>query len=425
MAAFTYSAINSLGAESAGQVTATDLNGARELLRQRGLRPVTLSEIAASGGSRRKQKRVKTRSLQVFSRQFATMIDAGLNVVASLVILEQQTDDKALAAVLSRRSLGCRGRNAAVAGDGATPERLRPPLHLDDRGGRGSWDSGHRPRPRRDPDREGDENPPPREGGDDLPARRWTSRPSTLIGMLLFLVPVFQHIFSDLGGDLPTLTKGRGRRVATSCEATGSSSSRRWGLSIWGFRRWKKTPPRVARCGIGSCCACPWGHRKGRLEGGRWRVSRARSRRSSRPASTSSRRSRSRARRQAIGSSSLALADVRAKVHQGIPIAEPLIENPVFPPLVSARWSRSERRPASSRRCSTRLRTSTRTRSTPRSPSLTSIIEPLMMMGVGVDHRDHRDRDVPADVQAAAARAVDRAGDVKRSLRSPPASGRR
>ena len=28
-----------------------------------------------------------------------------------------------------------------------------------------------------------------------------------LIGMLMFLVPVFQGIFSDLGGDLPFLTK--------------------------------------------------------------------------------------------------------------------------------------------------------------------------------------------------------------------------
>jgi type IV pilus assembly protein PilC len=30
-----------------------------------------------------------------------------------------------------------------------------------------------------------------------------------------------------------------------------------------------------------------------------------------------------------------ALAGVRAKVHQGIPIAQPLIENEVFPPMVS------------------------------------------------------------------------------------------
>ena len=30
-----------------------------------------------------------------------------------------------------------------------------------------------------------------------------------------------------------------------------------------------------------------------------------------------------------------ALAEVRIKVHEGIPIAQPLIENPVFPPMVS------------------------------------------------------------------------------------------
>ena len=77
MAAFAYSAINALGAESAGQITAPDVNAARELLRQKGLRPVALSEVGAAGGARRRKKRVKMRSLQVFSRQFATMIDAG------------------------------------------------------------------------------------------------------------------------------------------------------------------------------------------------------------------------------------------------------------------------------------------------------------------------------------------------------------
>ena len=101
MASFAYSAINALGAESAGQITAPDASAARELLRQKGLRPVSLSEVGAAGaGAERKRKRVKHRSLQVFSRQFATMIDAGLNVVASLVILEQQTDDKVLAGVI-------------------------------------------------------------------------------------------------------------------------------------------------------------------------------------------------------------------------------------------------------------------------------------------------------------------------------------
>src|SRR2546425_6583640 len=100
MAAFAYSAINALGVESTGELTAQDLGSAREQLRQRGLRPIELAEVAAGATSGWRQKKVKTRSLQVFSRQFATMIDAGLSVVQALVILEQQTDDRALAVVI-------------------------------------------------------------------------------------------------------------------------------------------------------------------------------------------------------------------------------------------------------------------------------------------------------------------------------------
>ena len=46
------------------------------------------------------EKKVAPKSLQVFSRQFATMIEAGLSVVTALVILEQQTDDLALGKVI-------------------------------------------------------------------------------------------------------------------------------------------------------------------------------------------------------------------------------------------------------------------------------------------------------------------------------------
>src|SRR5204862_311444 len=43
---------------------------------------------------------IKPKTLQIFSRQFATMIEAGLNVVSSLVILEEQTDDAYFASVI-------------------------------------------------------------------------------------------------------------------------------------------------------------------------------------------------------------------------------------------------------------------------------------------------------------------------------------
>ena len=102
MAAFSYSAINASGLELTGEIHAPDLAGAREQLRVRGLLASSLDELAASGddSARNVFKKVKPKTLQIFSRQFATMIEAGLNIVSALVILEQQTDDKYFATVV-------------------------------------------------------------------------------------------------------------------------------------------------------------------------------------------------------------------------------------------------------------------------------------------------------------------------------------
>ena len=103
MASFAYSAINAQGAELSGEISAADVNAAREQLRVRGLLAQTIKEISEGGGLGSTTiggKKVKPKSLQIFSRQFATMIEAGLNVVGALVILEEQTDDDALGTVI-------------------------------------------------------------------------------------------------------------------------------------------------------------------------------------------------------------------------------------------------------------------------------------------------------------------------------------
>src|SRR5437899_1963070 len=102
MAAFTYDAINSQGFELSGVIHAPDLAGAREQLETRGLLAHALTEKAGAGegGARSALKKVKPKSLQIFARQLATMIEAGVSVVASLVVLEEQTDDKYLREVI-------------------------------------------------------------------------------------------------------------------------------------------------------------------------------------------------------------------------------------------------------------------------------------------------------------------------------------
>src|SRR5438552_18970246 len=102
MAAYAYSAINAQGLEASGEINAPDPNAAREQLRIRGLLASRLEELPASGedGVRTVFKALKPKSLQIFSRQFATMVEAGLNLLGPPVILAEQTDDKYLAAVL-------------------------------------------------------------------------------------------------------------------------------------------------------------------------------------------------------------------------------------------------------------------------------------------------------------------------------------
>src|SRR4051794_18664407 len=102
MAAFAYNAINAQGFASDGEIHAPSLDAAREQLRIRGLLAEHLEELPSAGqdGVKTMFKAIKPKSLQVFSRQFATMIEAGLSVVAALVILEEQTDDKYLMMII-------------------------------------------------------------------------------------------------------------------------------------------------------------------------------------------------------------------------------------------------------------------------------------------------------------------------------------
>src|SRR5438034_5114439 len=102
VAAYAYTAINAQGLELSGEIHAPDTKGAREQLRLRGLLAQSLFELPASGEEsvRTVFKKIKPKSLQIFSRQFATMIEAGLNVVSALVILEEQTEDAYLGAII-------------------------------------------------------------------------------------------------------------------------------------------------------------------------------------------------------------------------------------------------------------------------------------------------------------------------------------
>jgi type IV pilus assembly protein PilC len=380
MASYAYSAINAAGLESTGEIHAPDANAAREALRVRGLLALQLSEQAPRSRGFITVKKVKPKSLQVFSRQFATMIEAGLNVVTSLVILEEQTEDRKLASVIAELRADVEGGlllSEAMARHPHIFSRLfvsmveageaagildvvldRVALQIEK-------DAKIRRRVR---------------GAMMYPLMVLSFATLVLIGMLWFLVPVFVGIFNQLGGDLPTLTKYV-LKASNIVRHDWFILFPAMGLAIFGFLRYKKTE-RGRRIWDSFRLAAPAGIGKVVLKVGMARFSRTLStligsgvdiiRSLEITGSTS-------------GNSQIedAVADVRERVQQGIPIAVPLSEHPIFPPMVS-QMVRVGEETGELEKMLGKIADFYEEEVDSAIATLTSIIEPLMMIGVGI-----------------------------------------
>jgi len=101
MASFTYQARTVAGKPVGGDIEALDQQTAATQLMDRGLMVISLHRATGRKlGRKRHQGRVKPQDLVVFTRQLATMMDAGLPLVQSLTALEEQTDSKTFKPVL-------------------------------------------------------------------------------------------------------------------------------------------------------------------------------------------------------------------------------------------------------------------------------------------------------------------------------------
>jgi type IV pilus assembly protein PilC len=381
MTAYAYGAINAEGRELFGELNAPSVDAAREQLRANGLLPDWIEELEAETGHAAvgSFKRVKTRSLQIFSRQFATMIEAGLSVVTSLVILEEQTDDRVLAEVTRQVRTDVEGgallsqaleRHPRVfsrlfvamveAGEAAGILDVvldRVALQIEK-------EAAIRRRVK---------------GAMIYPTLVFCFAVCVLIAMLLFLVPTFTNLFAQLHGHLPFLTR----------IVVGASNTLRHGWFVvfpalilvpFGLRAWKQTP--------GGRDA--WDRTKLqlplRIGDTVLKVTMARFTRtlSSLVAAGVDIIKALEITEQASGNVVVAeaLADVRIRVQEGVPIGVPIAENPIFPPMISQMVKVGEetgeldkmlRKIADFYEEEVEVAIS----------SLTSIIEPVMIIGVG------------------------------------------
>jgi type IV pilus assembly protein PilC len=382
MAAYAYSAINSAGLESVGEVHAPDPSGAREQLRLRGLLATHLQELPSAGEEsvRTAFKKIKPKSLQIFSRQFATMIEAGLNVVSALVILEQQTDDRYLAAVIRELRADVEGGmllSQAMARHPKVFNRLFVSMVeageaagiLDTVLDRVAYQIEKETKIKRRV-----------KGAMIYPTMVLIFATLVLVGMLLFLVPVFVNIFAQLGGDLPMLTQAV-LACSNFIKATWFVLFPGVIVGIFGVKRFLKTDAGRRR----------WDRIKLRLPMKIGDVVRK---------VTMARFSRTLSTLVAAGVDIIkaleitgqtagnwvvedALAGVRQKVGEGVPIAQPLVENSVFPAMVSQMVKIGEETGELEKMLG-KIADFYEDEVDASIQSLTSIVEPIMMLGVGI-----------------------------------------
>ena len=100
MSTFTYKALDARGMAAGGQVDSTDKAAAAAALRHRGLTVLDLNEMKRGIGQIELGGRIKPKDLTIFSRQFATMVNSGLSMLRCLYVLEEQTQNKKLAKVV-------------------------------------------------------------------------------------------------------------------------------------------------------------------------------------------------------------------------------------------------------------------------------------------------------------------------------------
>lgn len=88
------------GAAQSGEISANSKEEVMFILRRKNITPVAVSEKAPAPKAARSGK-VGDKDVVVFTRQFATMIDAGLPLVQGLDILSTQVENKALGRILT------------------------------------------------------------------------------------------------------------------------------------------------------------------------------------------------------------------------------------------------------------------------------------------------------------------------------------
>lgn len=209
---FDYEALDANGKRTKGKVDATTDGAAASALRQQGLTPLLLTEagkglnkdlqIPGLGGGK-----VGLKDLAIFTRQFATMASSGLSLLRSLAILEEQATKPKLATAIRDVRRDIEG-GSSLSGALAKRDKIFPRLMIAmiAAGETGGFLDGALDRIAINFEKDANLRAKIKSALT-YPVIVVCFSVLMIVGVLTFIVPVFEKMFANLGGKLPLPTQ--------------------------------------------------------------------------------------------------------------------------------------------------------------------------------------------------------------------------
>lgn len=208
---FEYAVRDAGGKVVKGRIEAANQAAVAGRLRGMGIAPLSINEVQNTGFNREISigggTGVKTKDLAIMARQMSTMVSAGLSLLRALSILTEQTENQALAKVLGQvRGDVETGSSLSVAM--ARHKEVFPPIMLNmiRAGEIGGFLEGVLVSLAENFEAEVKLRAKIKSAMT-YPVVVFCIAIVAVIGMLLFIVPVFEEMFANLGGELPAPTK--------------------------------------------------------------------------------------------------------------------------------------------------------------------------------------------------------------------------
>jgi type IV pilus assembly protein PilC len=243
MSTYAFKAVDLAGVHAKGEVEAESKQAVTDQLRQRGLIVLDIFEKKTALNIEdffERFKKVKGRDLTVMTRQLSTMVSSGMSLLRSFYVLEEQTESKLLKEVLGEVRRDIEAGISLSAALQRHPKVFNPLYVAMTQTGEAAGiledtlirvaDQLEKQESLRRQVRAAMAYPL-MIGGFSL---------TVLLALVAFLIPVFEKVFKEFGGELPAITKVS---VAMSHAVTG-----RWYVLIavvfgmvFGFKKWKNS----------------------------------------------------------------------------------------------------------------------------------------------------------------------------------------